>query len=104
MVTALAGRELNLNLPLSWAVLDYPSGPLRQFIEAEGLKRVVGVPLVAKGRIVGGLVLSTREDRSISTEEESLLIAIGQQIGLAIENARLLELERAQHADAHRRQ
>ena len=104
MVTALAGRELNLNLPLSWAVLDYPEGPLRQFIEAEGLKRVVGVPLAARGRIVGGLVLNTRKDRGISSEEESLLIAIGQQIGLAIENARLLEVERAQHAEAHRRQ
>ena len=104
LVTALAGRELNLKLPLSWAVADYPTGPLRQFTEAEGLKRIVGVPLVAKGRIVGGLVLNTRKERSISAEEESLLIAIGQQIGLAIENARLLELERAQHADAHRRQ
>ena len=104
LVTALAGRELNLRLPLSWAVIDYPDGPLRRFIEAEGLKQIVGVPLVAKGTIVGGLVLHTREDRSISAEEDSLLIAIGQQVGLAIENARLLELERLQHAEAHRRQ
>jgi len=102
--TALAGRPLNPELPLSWAVADYPSGSLKAFIEAEGLKRIVGVPLVAKGKIVGGIVLNTREDRTLSEEEESLLIAVGQQIGLAIENARLLELERAQHAEAHRRQ
>jgi signal transduction histidine kinase len=102
--TALAGRPLNPELPLSWAVADYPSGSLKAFIEAEGLKRIVGVPLVAKGKIVGGIVLNTREDRVLSEEEESLLIAVGQQIGLAIENARLLELERAQHAEAHRRQ
>ena len=102
--TALAGRQLNPELPLSWAVADYPSGSLKAFIEAEGLKRIVGVPLVAKGKIVGGIVLNTREDRLLSEEEESLLIAVGQQIGLAIENARLLELERAQHAEAHRRQ
>jgi signal transduction histidine kinase len=102
--TALGGRPLNLELPLSWAVADYPSGALKGFIEAEGLTQVVGVPLVAKGKIVGGIVLNTREDRTLSAEEESLLIAVGQQIGLAIENARLLELERAQHAEAHRRQ
>ena len=102
--TALAGRPLNLELPLSWAVADYPSGPLKGFIEAEGLKRIVGVPLVAKGRIVGGIVLNTREDRVLSEEEESLLIAVGQQIGLAIENARLLEVERAQRVEARRRQ
>jgi hypothetical protein len=102
--TALAGRRLNLELPLSWAVADYPSGALKEYAEAEGLKRIVGVPLVAKGKIVGGIIVNTRADRTLSEEEESLLIAVGQQIGLAIENARLLELERAQHADAHRRQ
>lgn len=102
--TALAGRRLNLELPLSWAVAEYPSGPLKEFILAEGLRRIIGVPLVAKGRIVGGIVVNTREDRTLTEEEESLLIAVGQQIGLAIENARLLELERAQHAEAHRRQ
>ena len=102
--TALAGRPLNPELPLSWAVADYPSGPLKEFIQAEGLERIFGAPLVAKGKIVGGIVLNTREDHSLTEEEESLLIAVGQQIGLAIENARLLELERAQHAEAHRRQ
>ena len=101
---ALAGRPLSLELPLSWTVADYPAGPLKGFIEAEGLRRIVGVPLVAKGRIVGGIVLNTREDRTLSEEEESLLIAVGQQIGLAIENARLLEGERARHAEAQRRQ
>jgi signal transduction histidine kinase len=104
LVTAMAGRALNLEQPLAWAVADYPSGPLRDAIEAEGLKQIIGVPLAAKGTLVGGLVLNTRGDRVLSTEEDSLLVAIGQQVGLAIENARLLELERAQHADAHRRQ
>ena len=53
-----------------------------------------------KTQFVGGLVLNTRGDRALSSEEESLLIAIGQQVGLAIENARLLELERVEHAEA----
>jgi signal transduction histidine kinase len=103
LVTALAGRELNLEQPLLWAVTDYPPGELRKSMEAEGLKQIVGVPLAAKGTLVGGLVLNTRGERGLSTEEESLLIAIGQQIGLAIENARLLEMERARRAEANRR-
>lgn len=103
LVSALAGRELNLEQPLSWAVADYPDGPLRRSIEAEGLKQIIGVPLAAKGTLVGGLVLNTREDRDLTSEEESLLIAIGQQIGLAIENARLLDLERAGRTEANRR-
>jgi len=103
LVTALAGRELNLEQPLSWTVADYPDGVLKQSIEAEGLKRIIGVPLAAKGTLVGGLVLNSRAERDLSSEEDSLLIAVGQQIGLAIENARLLELERAGRSEANRR-
>ena len=50
---ALAGKELNLEQPLSWSPEEYPDGVLRQFVEAEGLRRIVGVPLAAKGRLVG---------------------------------------------------
>ncbi|MGA2640209.1 MAG: GAF domain-containing protein [Spirochaetia bacterium] len=103
LVSVLAGRELNFEQPLTWAAADYPEGPFRQSIEAEGLKRIIVVPLAAKGTLVGGIVLNTREDRDLSSEEESLLIAIGQQIGLAIENARLLEKERAGRTEANRR-
>lgn len=101
--TALAGRELNLEQPLSWSFEEYPEGVLRDFIAAEGLRRIVGVPLAAKGRLVGGMVLNSRRDRTLTAEEGTLLIAIGQQIGLAIENARLLEAERIDRDDANRR-
>jgi signal transduction histidine kinase len=100
---ALAGKELNLEQPLSWSPEEYPDGVLRQFVEAEGLRRIVGVPLAAKGRLMGGIVLSSRMDRQLAPEEGALLIAIGQQIGLAIENARLLEAERIDRDDANRR-
>ena len=83
---------------------EYPSGEQRKFIEAEGLRRIVGVPLAAKGKLVGGIVVNFRSDRALSPEEGSLLIAIGQQIGLAMENARLLETQRAQREEAERRQ
>ena len=100
---ALAGREINLEQPLSWSIDEYPEGQLRQSIVAEGLRSVVGVPLAAKGRLMGALVLNTRQDRVLAPEEGALLIAIGQQIGLAIENARLLEAERIDRDDANRR-
>jgi signal transduction histidine kinase len=103
METALAGKELSLEQPLSWSFEEYPEGALRRFIEAEGLRRIVGVPLAAKGCLVGGMVLSSRQDRSLAPEEGALLIAVGRQIGLAIENARLLEAERIDRDDANRR-
>jgi len=99
-----SGRRLNPELPLSWAVADHTEGPLAEHLTRAGLRQIVGIPLVAKGKAVGGIALHARGDRVLSEEEESLLIAIGQQIGLAIENARLLEAERTQHAEARRRQ
>ena len=100
---ALAGRELNLDQPQSWRVEEYPEGQLRSYVEAEGLRSVIGVPLASKGRMLGGLVINSRSDRTLTPEEGSLLIAIGQQVGLAIENARLLESERLGHEEADRR-
>jgi signal transduction histidine kinase len=101
--TAMAGKSLSIEQPLAWSVEEYPAGQLKDAIAAEGLRSIIGVPLTAKGRIVGGLVLNSRRERTLTPEEGSLLIAVGQQIGLAMENARLLESERVGRTDANRR-
>ncbi len=103
METAMAGKSLSMEQPLTWSVEEYPAGQLKDAIMAEGLRSIIGVPLAAKGRLVGGLVLDSRRERTLSPEESSLLIAVGQQIGLAMENARLLEAERVGRTDANRR-
>ncbi len=96
-------RELDVEQPLVWRVDDYPLGELRRSIEAEGIRSVISVPLVSKGRMVGGLAFFSHAERAVSPEEGSLLVAVGQQIGLAIENATLLESERLGHEEANRR-
>jgi signal transduction histidine kinase len=101
--TALAGRQLSMEQPIAWRVEDYPEGELRTLIAGEGLKSVIAVPLASKGKLVGGLVLNSRRERTLTKEEGTLLVAVGRQIGLAMENARLLESERAGHEDADRR-
>jgi signal transduction histidine kinase len=53
--------------------------------------------------MLGALVISTRAARPLSAEESSLFMAIGRQIGLAADNARLFELERAKHEETERR-
>jgi len=100
---ALAGKQLDAERPVVWSLSDYPEGELKQQILEEGLQLVIGVPVTAKARVLGGLVISTRARRSLSPEESSLLMAIGRQIGLAAENARLYEQERARHEEAERR-
>jgi signal transduction histidine kinase len=46
---------------------------------------------MAKGKLVGAFQLGARKVRSFTPEEMSLLAAIGQQVGVAMENARLYE-------------
>jgi len=55
------------------------------------LKSIMAVPLKAKGDLLGIMCSFTREDRVFNPEERELLITIGHQIGIAIENALLLE-------------
>jgi nitrate/nitrite-specific signal transduction histidine kinase len=52
---------------------------------------LVHVPLSTKGRILGLFLLGKREPSQLSPEELSLLSSIGQQIGVAVENAHLYE-------------
>jgi len=66
---------------------------------AAGLEAYLGVPIVHKQRTLGTLCLFDRTPHSSSEEEHDLLLAIGQQIGVAIENAQLFEMVR-QRADA----
>jgi len=57
----------------------------------EGFHSFAVVPLRTKDRIVGTLGVVTRQFRDFSSEELGLLTAIGHQIGVAVENARLYE-------------
>ncbi len=100
---AMGGKPVDIEHPVVWALEDYPEGELKQQILEEGLGLVIGVPVTAKGRMLGALVISTRAPRALSAEESALLMAVGRQIGLAAENARLYEMESAKHAEAERR-
>ena len=65
---------------------------LRRFlVEREGLRSMVSVPLRSKNRVVGFLDLFSPNVLSLTLEQLRLLVAIGDQIGVAVENARLLE-------------
>jgi signal transduction histidine kinase len=88
--------------PVVRAVSDYPDGALKVALQGEGLRSVISVPLVAKQEMLGVLNLATRQPRGISAEERSLLASIGQQTGVAVENARLYDQAEASAAAAER--
>jgi len=48
-------------------------------------------PLKVRSRVLGVLGVASRQPRTFTTEDERLLEAIGRQVGIAVENARLYE-------------
>ncbi len=60
----------------------------------EGLVSLAAVPLQAKEAIVGVLGAATRAGRRFPPSEVDLLSAIGSQVGIAVENARLYQRSR----------
>jgi len=86
-----AGQAARAGRPIVRKVADYPEDELQDVVRGEGVQWVISVPLTAKGRTVGAINLSTDHPRAVTPEELSLLEAIGHQVGLAVENARLYE-------------
>jgi signal transduction histidine kinase len=99
---SIASQAVDEAAPVARAVGDYPDGTLKTLLQAEGLRTVISVPLTTKGETLGALNLATREMRALTPSERSLLAAIGQQAGLAVENARLYEQAEATAAAAER--
>jgi len=63
----------------------------RLVMRKEGLHSYLGVPLKSKGKIVGTLFVITQKGRKYNSEEVQLLLSIGNQIGMAMENAHLFK-------------
>ena len=55
----------------------------------EGIQSLLIVPLKSKGDVVGALCVAMHSHRQFGEDEIELLTAIGNQIGVAVENARL---------------
>jgi len=63
----------------------------RELIVAEGLKAFISVPLRARERVLGILNIASHRRRKYTNEDLYFLYAIGDQLGIAIEHARLYE-------------
>lgn len=57
----------------------------------DGFRWLIIIPLTTRGRILGLLFLLRKDAQHTAVPENDLLISIGNQIGIAIENARLYE-------------
>jgi nitrate/nitrite-specific signal transduction histidine kinase len=99
---SLASQAVDEVGPVVRSVDDYAEGRLKSALREEGFQSVISVPLVAKNAVLGVLNLATRGPRTITAGERSLLASVGQQAGMAVENARLYEQAEMAAAAAER--
>jgi nitrate/nitrite-specific signal transduction histidine kinase len=89
--------------PVIWTLAELPTdSTLKERLLTLGVTQVIAIPLMAKGRLVGSLNLSTNQSRTFPMEQIALLNAIGQQIGVAVENAYLYEQAQQTAIEAER--
>jgi GAF domain-containing protein len=70
----------------------------REIVRQEGIRSLVVVPLSSKGKVQGTLFAVSRNLQHFSDQDVQLLTSIGQQIGVAVEGARLF-LEEQRRAE-----
>lgn len=63
----------------------------RDEAKEEGIKSILVVPIVVRGKIIGIMRLLTDEHRDFSQDEIDFAVALAEQGGIAIENARMYE-------------
>ena len=88
------GRVAESGEPLSVEDASHDLSLTKMAVSDEGIRSQLIVPLKSKGKVMGTLCVAMRSHRQFHQDEVELLTAIGNQIGVAVENAHLYKLER----------
>jgi diguanylate cyclase (GGDEF)-like protein/PAS domain S-box-containing protein len=83
-----------LHAPLSQVRSERTLRSVSEALEKEQIRSFAAVPLTAKGNLQGVLSVGSRTGREFTPDDIDLLVAIGQEIGVGIENSMLLERTR----------
>ncbi len=88
--SGLAGWVIEHGEPL--VVSDIATGPRPLLaIPARGSQAYVGAPMRARGQVLGVLSVVGERGRQFKVEEVALLASIADEVGVAVENARLYQ-------------
>ncbi|MGA9531589.1 MAG: GAF domain-containing sensor histidine kinase [Anaerolineales bacterium] len=85
------GVVVETGQPITTTDLASERSYLRKEVIEAGFKSYACIPIWLKGAVIGTLGLASKHLHSFSTRDLSLLEAIGHQVGVAVENARLYE-------------
>jgi signal transduction histidine kinase len=89
--STMVAKAVEAGRPLIHQSNDHPDLLVKEANDREGIRMAISLPLMVKGELVGTVSLAAHQPREITPEELSLLDAVGQQVGMAVVNARLYE-------------
>ncbi|HOU12006.1 MAG TPA: GAF domain-containing protein [Anaerolineae bacterium] len=91
----LSGQCIMEMRPMIFQITDLPNKQknfdIAAFIGENNPQVLVCAPLISRGKAIGALLLAAQHHAAIPLDRLELLGAIGQQIGMAVENARLYQ-------------
>ena len=93
----------NLDNDSEWAALEKEVAfrRFRELAVGQGLRTVVAISLQAKEHAFGVLLLGTADNRRFTPAELRLLLALGHQIGMAVENSYLIQQTSRRSEELH---
>jgi len=105
LVSRLGGLVVfrDLARDASWLTLEKEEAfrRFRALAIGQGLRTVVGISLQAKEQAFGVLLLGTPDTRRFTPAELRLLLALGHQIGMAVENSYLIQQTSRRSEELH---
>jgi len=75
--------------PLVYEVNEHPEFWTGQHVLADGFSSEIVLPLISKDRVIGSLVVLSKQNNSFGPREQAILERLANQIAPAVENARL---------------
>jgi PAS domain S-box-containing protein len=85
----VAGQVAQMKRPVVVRAHEHPIPTLIPVLGHEHIETIAGTPLIAESRILGVMILVSMSLRDYSPDEIELLATIGNQVGVALDNARL---------------
>jgi PAS domain S-box-containing protein len=82
-------KAIQSRKPIVIPIHEYPTPRILPFLKNEGIQLTVSIPLIMKGMAIGAMTLATQTICHLEQREIRVLESIGNQIGLALENAKL---------------
>lgn len=90
-------RALQRRRPLLWWLRDEALADAKalRILRDDGFRTFAMIPMSARGRLTGAITAASHRERSLDDASAAILMALGNQVGTALQNAQLYEALRS---------